>query len=60
MEISTSKRLTDMIYGLTHKPLKVKKTVAIYVAGGGAIDAKLEQANKSVARQAKYKKRGKL
>ena len=61
IEILTPKRLIDVIYGLTHKRPKGKRSVAIFVAGGVAIDAKLEQANRSVAKQAKltYKNNGK-
>lgn len=61
IEISASMRLIDVIYGLTHKRPKGKRSVAIFVAGGVTIDAKLEQANKSVAKHAKltYKNRSK-
>lgn len=61
IEISASMRLIDVIYGLTHRRSIEKRSVAIFVAGGSTIDAKLEQANKSVAKQIKltYKNRGK-
>lgn len=61
IEISASMRLIDMIYGLTHRRLKEKRSIAIFVAGGVSVDVKLEQANKSVAKHAKltYKNRSK-
>lgn len=50
---STPRRLVDAIYHLTHKKKILKKNILIFVAGGTAIDKKIEQVNKVIAKKAK-------
>lgn len=47
------RKISDAIYAMTHKKRGIQKKVSIFVAGGIAVDKKLEQANKSVVKKAR-------
>lgn len=47
------RKIADAIYEMTHKKRSIHKKVSIFVAGGTAVDKKLEQANRSVAKKAR-------